>query len=551
MLNWLPNVEFNKESRFFTTKDVAENAEKIQTADKALRDLKRKRAVEKATAESIDSKGDIKEDIARESLKRSGFGEEADTLVNEITTKKTAKSKENLDFRKNLLEAVALGTVKQDVAEKLFGGPLQDTVQTQAPASVPESVVEPPVVSSDVRSGGLPLSPAALALINGSKPQVGPQQAPPAVQSAVQSAPITTTSQASSQSPSQPSQSNFSPRYAQMGPMDFSQLNGDGSKVNPVTFALSDDPLLASYQKKAAAGSLGGLDSEKASNENIASRIQQIAENKFPKKSPAQFMTDGKIDMGKFLDYDRSRQSNIEGHKQELAKAVLSQANQMRSTDLDARKTVTGEKGQQLTEDKATIQGFSFKSDPSIILDITNQTNQANQAGKLALELKGMKTTDPAYKGKVMTLGKTLIQAKGLGVSEGVLDAMQNQMGGAGFDIANFIKKNASTASEAGQNFLRELYRSQTTGSANFEDMVKDVQRANRDKLAELGPSSFEGLVARTPILGESNAEKQKWIDEREKIQNLNAPKTPTKPKTAKQVRDNKIKSTKSSAEGL
>lgn len=64
---------------------------------------------------------------------------------------------------------------------------------------------------------------------------------------------------------------------------------------------------------------------------------------------------------------------------------------------------------------------------------------------------------------------------------------------------------------------FKELYRSQTTGSVNFEDMVKDVQRANRDKLAELGPSSFDGLVARTPILGESNAEKQKWIDEREK----------------------------------
>jgi len=529
MLNWLPNVEYNKESRFFTTKDIAENAEKLQTADKALRDLKRKRAIERATAESIDAKGDFKEELARESLKKSGFGEEADTLVNEITSKKTAKTKENIDFRKNLLEAVALGTVKQDVAEKLFGGPLQDTIKEQTPAA-PQL---PPVASPDVRSGGLPLSPAAQALIKGSQ---GPQQASPTTQ--IQSAPITSTSQG-------PSQSNLSPRYAQMGPMDFSQLAGGESKVAPITFSLSDDPLLASYQKKAAAGALGGLD-DKASNETIAARIEQIAQNKFPEKKPTQFMgSDGKIDTGKYLDYKNSRLSNIEGHKQELVKSILLQGNEMRSQDLTTKSVQNAIEQTNITKDEKYIPGYQKATDQKAQEELAQSKSASTALSKSATELERLDVKDPGWRAAASIFATNVAQAEGMPGNAGTYEEILSNLK-KGADWETLLKANPNWQDKL--NALAQFgFDAKTKGPQDFRMFVKFAQLKAREKAqSKFLPNSYTQLFTDFPIDGETALDKESYKKKHPlglSVGGVNRP--PEKPKTAKEKRDEAIEAKK------
>lgn len=499
MLNWLPNVQYNKESRFYTTQDIAEGAEKIKTADKAIRDLKRKRAVEKATANAIDSKGEFNEELARKSLIDSGFGEEADALVSDITSKRVTKTNEALDLRKKIVEAVAYGTLTQDIADQILGGKPGQTVE-KSPATQPSDVTNTQFPQTKV--------PTAFDRI------VKPQAQEPA--QTAQTAPTAQTSQAFRQT-------QVTPAYTSFGAIDYGKMNAPVEKPQKVSFNLSDDPKLRSRQIAAAEQALSikipnGLTNQQISD-FIDRRAESMAVSQNELKPPVAFGGD----LSKYKAHEVEVSSAREKTKQELLDKLAGQINTNRQLTTGERGATTAEKTQKLTEEKATMPGFSFKSDPSIILDISKQTAQAEEAGKLANELKGMKTTDPEYKGKSMTLAKTLIQAKGLGVSEGVLQSMTDQMGGAGFDIGKFIKQNASTVSDAGQNFLREFYRSQTTGNVNFIDMVKDVQRANRTLLYNLGPTDLEQFVELTSILGESPQEKEKWIKEHRK----------QKPKTA------------------
>lgn len=515
MLNWLPNVQYNKESRFYTTQDIAEGAEKIKTADKAIRDLKRKRAVEKATANAIDAKGEFNEELARKSLIDSGFGEEADALVSDITSKRVTKTNEALDLRKKIAEAVAYGTLTQDIADQILGGKPGQTVE--------KAQVTQPAQPSDVTNTQFPQTKVPTAFDRIVNPQVQEK--------------------AQVQAPTQEAfrQTQVTPAYTSFGAIDYGKMTTPVTQPQKVSFNLSNDPTLRARQIKAAEQTLSikipnGLTNEQISD-FIDRRAENIATTQNELKPPVAFGGD----LSKYKAHEVEVASARGKAKQEILDKLSGQINTNRQLSTGERQATTSEKSQKLTEEKATMPGFRFKSDPSIILDISKQTAQAEEAGKLANELKGMKTTDPEYKGKSMTLAKTLIQAKGLGVSEGVLQSMTDQMGGAGFDIGKFIKQNASTLSDAGQNFLREFYRSQTTGNVNFIDMVKDVQRANRTFLYNLGPTDLEQFVELTPILGESNAEKQKWIDSKQK------------PKTARESLERKKKEGKktSSAEGF
>lgn len=527
-LNWLPNVKFNSESRFFTTKDVNENAEKIKTADKAIRDIKRKRAIDKAISEGIDSKGELNQEALRQSLKNSGFGEEADTLVNKITADRNAKVVENLELRKKMGESVGMDLVKPDYANRALGefGPQPTTqnVTTQTPNSSQEQKANSPLAGgpsgggSGNGAGGFPsvMSPAY--------PKMGP--------GLVGDRPVLPTLQTPQNVPQTPS-SQTSPDYVKMGPADFSQFASKPSAGSAgVPFTYSNDPLLASYQKEAAGGVIQGL-GKNTSEENINSVLEARAESLFPNRSPNSFK-----DFNEYQAYRQTRDAKKEEYKQKQMQEILNQANTMRNAYYDSVKTETGVKAQKLTEDKSTLPGFSFKSDPNIVLDITKQQTQNNEAIKLANDLSKMKNTDPDYKGTLLSLGKTLIQAKGLGISEGVLENMENQMKGAGFDIGNFIKTNVSTATELGQNFLREYYRAATTGTANFKGMVRTVNRANRDFMFKLGPSDIDSFIEATPIYGETPKEKAEW-----KKSHMSA-KEKIKSKTTN-------KSSKSSAEGL
>lgn len=508
ILNWLPNAGFNKETRFFTTQDIAEGAEKIQTADKAIRDIKRKRAIEKATAEAIDAKGELNQEALRQSLKNAGFGEDAEATINKITSERNAKLDENIKLRKSLGEMVALNLIDNDKANMILEGVMKQS-QTQSPPD----------------SKAVAGSPGAATSTTPSTTQFPQTQIP---QTPSVGVPSTTSQQ-------------FSPDYVKLGPADFGKYAGSTPTIEPVKIEFSSDPTLRQKQIRAAEQTLSikipSNITDADLNALVNKRADDLAVSQNQIKPPAAFAGD----LAKIRSHETEVASARAKTKADIISALSGQINTGRQLTTGERQATTSEKSQKLTEEKATIPGFRFKSDPSIILDISKQTAQAEEAGKLANELKGMKTTDPGYKGKSMTLAKTLIQAKGLGVSEGVLQSMTDQMGGAGFDIGKFIKQNASTLSDAGQNFLREFYRSQTTGNVNFIDMVKDVQRANRTFLYSLGPTDLEQFVELTPILGESNAEKQKWIDSKQK------------PKTARESLERKKKEGKktSSAEGF
>lgn len=558
MINWLPNIEYNKESRFFTTKDIAENAEKLQTADKALRDIKRKRAIERATAESIDNKGDFKEDIARESLKRSGFGEEADTLVNEITSKKTAKTKENIDFRKNLLEAVAFGTVKQDVAEKLFGGPLQDTVQTQTPAASQTAPQLPPVASPESRAGGLPLSPVAQALIKGSQPQLGPQQAAPASQAAPVTTPVTTTSQG-------PSQSNLTPRYAQLGPMDFSQIGGVSQKQELPKFELSTDPVLRENQLKAASQFLSVKLPKDIGGEQLSILINAKADKIAMSQNQEKPLIAFGGDLAKWKAHQVEVASAIGKAKSDILSQISGQINtgtqlatgQMQATT--ARKTYDLKEGEVMADrmapwSNATLDQTDKNGEPLLSQGIKDKVQIRSPQAKGAQEVMknidkmfskgGLGVNDPNYRSSLFMLAKYVMRLKGLEASDQKMASMEDNLKN-GINIDNIIDSFEGEGKDIIRKIVKEGYRGTTTDINTIRNQVRLAQQEFRDLVSNSAPAYNSSYFETFPKYGESNVEKQRLIDEKEKTQN--------KSKTAREAIDKKKKESKktSSSEGL
>lgn len=536
MLNWLPNVEYNKESRFFTTKDIAENAEKLQTADKALRDLKRKRAIERATAESIDAKGDFKEELARESLKKSGFGEEADTLVNEITSKKTAKTKENIDFRKNLLEAVALGTVKQDVAEKLFGGPLQDTVLPQTPA--PAAPQLPPVVSPDVRSGGL--SQAAQALIKGSQPQIGPQVA--------QQAPTTTISQPSLQNPSQPSQSNLFPKYAQVGPMDFSQFGGSSQKQDLPKFELSTDPVLRNNQLKAASQFLS-MQIPKNINEE---QLNVLINDKADKLVASQNQEKPLIAFGGDVAKWKAHQVEVESARGKSKADILSQISGQINTGTQLATGIQNaetSKGQLAVKESEVIADRTApwsnatlgKNGESLLSQgIKDKVQVRSPQAKGAQEVmenidkmfaKGGKgVNDPNYRSSLFMLAKYVMRLKGLEASDQKMTSMEDNLKNS-VNIDNIIDSFEGEGKDILRKIIKEGYRGTTTDINTLRNQVRLAQQEFRDLVSNSAPAYNSSFFETFPKYGETPQEKEK----------LTKSKTKQIPKTAKEGKDKMI----------
>jgi hypothetical protein len=130
VLNWLGNLDFNKESPVkLNITDLKESANK-------LRELNRQRAIQKATSDALKPDGTIDYDAARKSLISQGFGENADQLVNAMSGTRTEAAKMESESRNRDYMDMIKGLLSPAEFVKRHQG--QDIVTTK-PSEAPTS----------------------------------------------------------------------------------------------------------------------------------------------------------------------------------------------------------------------------------------------------------------------------------------------------------------------------------------------------------------------------------------------------------------------------
>lgn len=502
MLNWLPNIKFNDEFRTYTTKDIEANAKNIEESRKdqvsarsALRDLNRKRAIEKATASAIDAKGEISESKLRQSLIDAGFGEDATVTANKIYKENVAGLEQNLELRRKLGQAVAVGNLKEEEANRILG------------ANSPQTSVDKP---SDMQA--IAKNPASFW--ETAKPpeqtQLGPQQAQ--AQGQTQSSGQT---QVLNQTPSQ-----FSPKYAQMGPMDFSQYKDQPQQTDNVKFSLASDPNLQAKQIAAIKQELS-LDIPKGTAKEVVDkivneRIDQMAGRGNVMPSTVAF--DGDVAKKKMKEAEIA--SAIGKAKNDLLAKVSGQVNTGRQLVIGETQAATGVKAQALHEgevmaDRTTPWGKGIL--PAGLVPLINKLSPQvkgmhDEYYKLVdLVKNGKGQTSPEYRGVLFNLMKYTLRAKNLEASDQKLTSMENLFK-SGANIDNLIDSFEGDAQEIVRKFTKEFYRGETTDLKSIENTVKSAGKEARNNIPKSNTNYTQDYFDQLPLVGETTEEQERLM---------------------------------------
>ncbi len=99
------------------------------------RDARRKRAIEEAMRQGVDSTGELNELALRKSLADAGFGEDAESVVRSITSPRADDVSKIATLGMQLKELVDAGIVSREKAEELMGNTAQISRTPVSPSS--------------------------------------------------------------------------------------------------------------------------------------------------------------------------------------------------------------------------------------------------------------------------------------------------------------------------------------------------------------------------------------------------------------------------------
>lgn len=97
-----------------------QSAQEFLSGSQAVRDARRKRAIEESVRSGIDAEGNLSTDAIRQSLIAQGFGEDADRVVREISMARLGDAASTADIGYKLSNMAAAGIIDPRIAENLF-----------------------------------------------------------------------------------------------------------------------------------------------------------------------------------------------------------------------------------------------------------------------------------------------------------------------------------------------------------------------------------------------------------------------------------------------
>lgn len=131
-LNWLSNLQFSKDDPYkWNTKD-------LKTQQNEIRDLDRKRAIERSMAGSMDASGNFSEQALRSNLIKEGFGEDAERVANDVTGKRMDQMGKETEAKQKAFLMMLQGLMTKEDYQKRFGGTTSETIEIQ-PISQPST----------------------------------------------------------------------------------------------------------------------------------------------------------------------------------------------------------------------------------------------------------------------------------------------------------------------------------------------------------------------------------------------------------------------------
>lgn len=136
------------------------------------RELKRTKAKEKAMALAVDKAGNFSPDAARKSLFADGFGEDADKVISEISSRRLGDIDKNYDLQRKMFLDVQAGLISPEYYKKYFNtsvekvGEVVDNDRTDIrvnpetfePMSDKVGEYKLPAPAADIKLGDIPLT---------------------------------------------------------------------------------------------------------------------------------------------------------------------------------------------------------------------------------------------------------------------------------------------------------------------------------------------------------------------------------------------------------
>jgi len=105
----------------------SQSAKDFLEGSQAIRDARRKKAIEEAMRKGVDPKGEWNEQALRQSLADAGFGEDAESVVRSITSPRAEDVSKITTLGMELKNLVDAGIVSRERAEELMGNTSQIT----------------------------------------------------------------------------------------------------------------------------------------------------------------------------------------------------------------------------------------------------------------------------------------------------------------------------------------------------------------------------------------------------------------------------------------
>lgn len=498
-INWLSNLEFSKENPYkWNTKD-------LKTKQNEIRELDRKRAIERSVANGIDSNGVFSESALRSNLIKEGFGEDADRIINEVTSNRQKKVGESLDLKERATNLYTQGIIDKDEYDRLVGN---EKKITEVPQEKEVSQTSPETDWQDPTK-----DPESWKSKISEHTQNKPQEKENEI--LVQATPTSQNKQTAASAfdkfrekkvENVPSQ--FTPKYATFGSdVDVEKYMGKptGSKKER-SFEVASDKQIASRQTRAAETVLGfSIDPKKDISTQISDKIATVAEENT--KEPIRAAYKERSD---YLKAVSEWESKIKENEQKLIEGIQAQSNALYDQ---------GIKGEQLNIEKAKVfhPDFSIPMEAAAKDKMTNITAAIKGIDSILEEFKSGKypPNSPGYEGLKLALAKEMIIAYDLPVGEGTLNEVKQRIN-TGRDWWDLIPNAPKDFIEKAKSLRKDM---------STEDAIKlgqGAQKYARNKYIGYKPKDMKSFNKEFHIYGEEPKSGA--------VQQLEAKKTPEKP---------------------
>lgn len=424
-LNWLSNLEFTKED------PVKWNTKDLLTQQNEIRDLKRKRAIERSIAGSVDKDGNFSEASMRQRLIEEGFGENADEIVNKFTTERTKKAIESLDTKEKATNLFSQGIINKAEYDRLVGA--EEKLVDEEPKAVTQKATsetdwqDPSKDSEEMKAtpewqklyGGTSQSTTQAPQADGSK--IGEVVVPGKVKTPKEQeqewGPLGKFRNPKVvQSPPQ-----FTPKYATFSSdVDIDKYMGkSGKESTPRVFEVSSDKNTARNQIAAAQTHLGfAIDPKKDASEQISKKITEIAKQNTiePKRRSYKESTD-------YFKAVSEWEAKVRENEQKLIEGIQAQQNALFGQGIQA-KDVEIREAQVFHPDFGVAMGETTKEKLSTTIGAIKGIDSILDQ----LKTGNYKPNSPGFEGLKLALAKEMIVAFNLPVGEGVLQAVEDKI---------------------------------------------------------------------------------------------------------------------------